>query len=77
MFRPRRGVLSALNIETQTVTTLQETDGVRPEHFDTSPVDPTLMKFCWDGTAIYDQRIWAARTDGNSSTGSVTSRSRP
>jgi hypothetical protein len=63
--RPRSGVLYAFDIETQVATILQQTDGTMPMHVDSSPVDPTLIRYCWDGSAVYDQRVWAARTDGS------------
>jgi hypothetical protein len=65
IYRPRTGDIYAYNLKKQTLTRCVHLDGYSIQHTDPSPVDPTLMKFAQDGLAVFDQRIWAVRTDGS------------
>ena len=60
--RPRRGTMWSYDLHTGRVVKMVHEEGVGLDHIDTSPTDPTLVRFCHD--AFPGQRIWVVRTDG-------------
>lgn len=66
--RPRRGEMWACDLHAGTFTKILETAGICPLHLDTSPVDPTLVRYCQDMPDAHGQRIWTIRIDGTGRT---------
>lgn len=62
--RERDGGLYAYDLQTGSVATLVELEGMMPIHPDPSPVDPALIKYSHDKYDAHCQRIWTARLDG-------------
>ncbi|NQU11246.1 hypothetical protein HQ590_10675 [bacterium] len=62
--RPRRGAIWVCRLDSGAFWKIHETDGLCPSHLDTSPVDPTLLRFCHDMPDAQGQRIWTIRIDG-------------
>jgi len=63
--RPRNGAVFAYDIATGTRRTLVETQNVSTFHVDTSPADPTLVRFAHDMLECTGQRMFTVRTDGS------------
>ncbi|MCC7193243.1 MAG: hypothetical protein IT444_10725 [Phycisphaeraceae bacterium] len=63
--RPRHGRMLAYSLDNGKTTELYKADDHCPFHVDTSPIDPTLVRFAIDRFEAYDQRIWSVRTDGS------------
>jgi hypothetical protein len=62
--RPRNSALWAYDVQSKTATCAMKTDGVCANHFDASPIDPTLVRYCLDVFEPYGQRVWSVRADG-------------
>ena len=62
--RPRDGALYSYNMVSGICTKMIEWNNEAPNHTDTSPTDPGLIKFCSDKIEFETQRIWCVRTDG-------------
>jgi len=63
--RKRNGAIYAYDIATQTKRTLTETQDVTTFHADSSPVDPTLVRYAHDMLECTGQRMFTVRTDGS------------
>lgn len=63
--RPRHGRMLAHDLTTGKTTVLYQADDHCPFHVDTSPIDPTLVRFSIDLFEAYNQRVWSVRTDGS------------
>lgn len=62
--RPRRGEMWVCDLQTGSFRRILETAGLCPLHLDTSPVDPTLIRYCQDMPDAHGQRVWTIRIDG-------------
>ncbi len=63
--RPRSGSLWAYDIATATRRKLLDTQDVCTFHVETSPTDPTLIRFAEDVLECTGQRMFTVRTDGS------------
>lgn len=63
--RVRNGAIHAYDIASQTRRTLVETQDTTTFHVDTSPVDPTLVRYAHDMLECTGQRMFTVRTDGS------------
>jgi len=63
--RPRHGRLWAYDLETDVLTKLAESIEFGFFHIDTSPTDPTLLRFAKDMLEGLGQRMWTIRVDGS------------
>jgi len=60
--RKRHGRIWGWNVASGALTKLVETTDVGFQHIDTSPADPTLVRYCHDMFEATGQRIWTVRT---------------
>jgi len=65
IYRKRSAVMWAHDLQEGTQTEIVRMPQYNPQHIDTSPVDPGLLKYAQDGLAVFDQRIHAVRVDGS------------
>lgn len=63
--RPRSGAMFTYDIASGTRNKIVETQDVSTFHVDTSPVDPTLIRFAHDMLECTGQRMFTVRTDGS------------
>lgn len=63
--RPRSGALHVMDITTGNIRKIYSHDTLCPLHIDTSPVDPTLIRFALDMPDSHGQRVWTIRVDGS------------
>lgn len=63
--RKRSGTLSVYDLETETVLPLILTEGVCTFHVESSPVDPSLIRYARDMLECTGQRMYTVRTDGS------------
>ena len=63
--RPRRGAIWVYGVQSGKIERILETTDFCPLHLDTSPVDPTLLRYCHDIPESLGQRIWTIRIDGS------------
>lgn len=64
LYRQRSAVVWAYDLVDNRYTEILTMPDYCPTHIDTSPVDPSLLKYARDGVALYDQRAFAMRIDG-------------
>jgi len=55
--RPRHGSIWAYDIATGNIKQLLTTEGLTPLHLDTSPIDPTLLRYAMDMPETTGQRV--------------------
>jgi len=63
--RPRCGRIWACDLASGRLTRIAESTELGLDHEDTSPTDPTLLKFCKDMLESLGQRMWTVRVDGS------------
>jgi len=63
--RPRCGEMWVYRIADGECWKILETEGISPIHIDTSPIDPTLIRYALDMPDAHGQRIWTIRLDGS------------
>lgn len=63
--RPRDGAIWTYHIASGRTECIFRSSAVCPLHLDTSPVDPTLLRYCMDMPETQGQRIWTSRIDGS------------
>lgn len=62
--RPRSSTLYCYTIRSGLCRKIHHLDGVCFAHVETSPVDPTLIRYAQDMTETHGQRVWTIRIDG-------------
>ena len=63
--RPRHGGIWIYRLATGAHWPILKTQDICPLHIDTSPLDPTLLRYCLDMPDAQGQRIWTIRIDGS------------
>lgn len=63
--RPRHGAIWAYDTVTGRTEQLLTAQDITPLHLDTSPLDPTLLRYAMDMPETKGQRMWTMRIDGS------------
>lgn len=63
--RPRRGAIWTYDTITGRTDKLLTAEDITPLHLDTSPLDPTLLRYAMDMPETKGQRMWTMRIDGS------------